>query len=146
MVKVTLLCCLLSANCQPGCPPPIHLSSLPWLVVALPLVVPYPPSPVIFITRCLLLLFSCRATSTSHCLKVPPAFQMPLPLICWCLQLVVTTPLLVLLPLLVLSKNPPPLVFKCLPSHWPLVCQLVVTSPMLSRRRRLLSIQHVSLQ
>ncbi len=41
-------------------------------------------------------------------------------------------------------NNPPPLVCKRLPSRWPLVCQLVVVSPLLSRRRRLSSSQHAT--
>ncbi len=41
-------------------------------------------------------------------------------------------------------KDPPPLVCKCLPSCWPLVCQLVVVSPLLSRCRRLSSSQHAT--
>jgi hypothetical protein len=63
----------LSANCQPVCPPPIHLSSLPWLVVVSPLVAPHPPFPVVFTMRSLILLSSCRATSTSHFFEVPLA-------------------------------------------------------------------------
>ncbi len=39
--------------------------------------------------------------------------------------------------------NPPPLVCKRLPSCWPLICQLVVVSPLLSRRR-LLSSRHAA--
>jgi hypothetical protein len=85
LVKVTLLLRLLSANCQPGWLPPIHLSSLPLLVV------------------CLILLSSCCATSTSHRFEVPPAFKMPPPLVRWCLQLIVTMPLVAPLPLLILS-------------------------------------------
>ncbi len=45
----------MSANCLPGCPLPIHLSSLPWLVVASFFVAPHPPPPVIFTTRRLIL-------------------------------------------------------------------------------------------
>jgi hypothetical protein len=102
LVKVTLLLRLVSANCQPGCPPPIHLSSLPWLVVMLPLVMLHPPPPDVFTTRHLILSTSCRATSTSHRFKVPPDFKTPPPLVRWCLQLIVTTPLVMPLPLLVL--------------------------------------------
>ncbi len=40
--------------------------------------------------------------------------------------------------------DPPPLVCKRLPSCWPLVCQLVVVSPLLSRRRRLLYSRHAA--
>jgi hypothetical protein len=93
----------MSANCQPGCPPPIHLSSLPWLVVASPLATPHPPPPVVFTTRCLIPSYSCPASSTYHCFEVPQAFKTPPPLVRWCLQLIVTMPLVVLLPLLVLS-------------------------------------------
>jgi hypothetical protein len=50
----------------------------------------------------LILLSSCRATSTSHCFEVPLAFKTPPPLVRWCLWLIVTTPLVALLPLLVL--------------------------------------------
>ncbi len=89
----------MSANCQPGCSLPIHLSSLPWLVVALSFVAPHPPPPVVFTTRRLIL-----------------------------------SPL----------NNPPPPVCKRLPSRWPLVCQLVVVSPLLSRRCRLSSFQHAA--
>ena len=103
LVKVTLLLRLLSANCQPVCPPPIHLSSLPWLVVASSFVVQHPPPPVVFTTCRLILSSSCRATSTSHRFEVPPALQMPPPLVRWCLQLIVTTSLVTPLPLLVLS-------------------------------------------
>ncbi len=102
LVKVALLLRLLSANCQSGCPPPIYLSSLPWLVVVLPLVTPYPPPPVVFMTRRLILSSSYHATSTSPCFKVPQAFKTPLPLVCWCLR-IVTMPLVAPLPLLVLS-------------------------------------------
>jgi hypothetical protein len=59
--------------------------------------------PAIFTMRCLLLLSSSRATSTSHHLEVSPAFETPPPLVCWCLWLVVTMPLFALLLLLVLS-------------------------------------------
>jgi hypothetical protein len=41
-------------------------------------------------------------------------------------------------------NNPPTPVCKRLPSRWPLVCQLVVVSPLLSRRRRLSSFQHAA--
>ncbi len=102
MVKGTLLLLLLFVNCQPGCSPPIHLSSLPWLVVPLPLVAPHPPPPVVFTMCCLLLSSSCHAISTSHCLEVPLVFKTPPPLVRWCLQLVVTTPLVAPLLLLVL--------------------------------------------
>ncbi len=115
LVKVTLLLRLLSANCQPGCPPPTHLSSLPWLVGVSPFVAPHPPSPVVFTMRRLILLSSCHATSTSHRFEVPPAFKTPPPLVRWCLQLIVTTPLVMPLLLLVLltihrllSTNAPP--------------------------------------
>ncbi len=40
--------------------------------------------------------------------------------------------------------DPPPLVCERLPFHWPLVHQLVVVSPLLSRRHRLLSSQHAA--
>ncbi len=40
--------------------------------------------------------------------------------------------------------DPLPLVCECLPSRWPLVCQLVVVSPQLLHRRRLLSSQHTA--
>ncbi len=40
--------------------------------------------------------------------------------------------------------NPLPLVCKHLPSHWPLVRQLVVLSPLSSRRRRLSSSRHAA--
>ena len=52
--------------------------------------------------RRLVLLSSCPATSTSHCFATPLAFKTPLPLVRWCLWLIVTTPLVALLPLLVL--------------------------------------------
>jgi hypothetical protein len=103
LVKVILLLRLLSANCQPMCPPPIHLSSLPWLVVASPLVALHPPPPVVFMMHRLILSSSCHATSTPHCFEVPPAFKTPPPLVRWCLQLIVMTPLVTLLPLLILS-------------------------------------------
>ncbi len=54
-------------------------------------------------------------------------------------SVVFTTRCLILSPL----NNPPPPVCKRLPSHWPLVRQLIVVSPLLSRRRRLSSFQHV---
>jgi hypothetical protein len=41
-------------------------------------------------------------------------------------------------------NDPPPCICKRLPSRWPLVCQLVVMSPLLSRRRRLSSFQHAA--
>ena len=41
-------------------------------------------------------------------------------------------------------NNPPPPVCKRLPSLWPLVCQLVVVLPLLSRRHRLSSFQHAA--
>ncbi len=41
-------------------------------------------------------------------------------------------------------NDPPPPVCKCLPSRWPLVRQLVVMSPLLSRRRRLSFFQHAA--
>jgi hypothetical protein len=41
-------------------------------------------------------------------------------------------------------NDPLPLVCKCLPSRWPLVCQLVVMSPLLSRCHRLSSSQHAA--
>jgi hypothetical protein len=103
MLKATLLRRLLSANYQPGRLPPIHLSSFPWLVAALPLVTPHPPPPVVFMAHHLLLLSSCHATSTCHRLEVLLAFKMPPPLVRWCLQLVVTMPLIAPLPFLVLS-------------------------------------------
>ncbi len=93
----------MSANCQPGCPLPIHLSSLPWLVVASSFVTPHPPPPVIFVTRRLILSSSCRSSSTYHCFEVPQAFKTPPPLVRWCLWLIVMTPLVPLLPLLILS-------------------------------------------
>ncbi len=102
LVKVNFLLRLLSTNCQPGCPSPIHLSSLPRLVVMSPLVALHPPPPVVFTTRRLILSSSCHATSTSHRFEVPPAFKTPLPLVRWCLWLIVTTPLVALLPLLIL--------------------------------------------
>ncbi len=93
----------MSANCQPGCPLPIHLSSLPWLVVASSFVMPHPPPPVVFTTRCLILSSSCRSSSTYHYFEVPQAFKTLPPLVRWCLRLIVTTPLVALLPLLILS-------------------------------------------
>ncbi len=93
----------MSANCQPGFPLPIHLSSLPWLVVASSFVAPHPPPPVVFTTRRLILSSSCRASSTYHRFEVPQTFKMPPPLVRWCLRLIVTMPLVALLPLLVLS-------------------------------------------
>ncbi len=93
----------MSANCQPRCPPPIHLSSLPLLVVASSFIPPHPPPPVVFTTRHLILSSSCRTSSTYHCFKVPQAFKMLPPLVHWCLRLIVTAPLVMLLPLLVLS-------------------------------------------
>ncbi len=93
----------MSANCLSGCPLPIYLSSLPWLVVASSFVVPHPPPPVIFTTRRLILYSSCRSSSTYHCFEVPQAFKMPPPLVRWCLRLIVTMPLVALLLLLVLS-------------------------------------------
>ncbi len=93
----------MSANCQPGCPLPIHLSSLPWLVVTSSFVAPKPPPPVVFTMRRLILSSSCRSSSTYHRFEVPPAFKMPPPLVRWCLRLIVMTPLVFLLPLLVLS-------------------------------------------
>ncbi len=95
----------MSANCQPGCPLPIHLSSLPWLVVASSFVAPHPLPPVIFTTRRLILSSSCRSSSTYHCVEVPQAFKTPPPLVRWCLRLIVRTPLDALLPLLVLSTT-----------------------------------------
>ncbi len=93
----------MSANCQPGCLPPIHLSSFPWLVVASPLVVPHPTPPCcIYDAPPPFLLSSCCATYTSHHLEVPLAFKMPPPPVCWCLRMVVMTPLVALLLLLVL--------------------------------------------
>jgi hypothetical protein len=137
LVKVTLLLCLLPANCQPGCPPPIHLSSLPWLVVVSPLVALHLPPPVAFTTFHLFLLSSCCATSTSHRFKVPPAFKTPPPLVCWCLQLIVTMPLVLPLLLLVLltihcllSANASPsvgLLFACWLSCHP-CCRAAATS------------------
>ncbi len=93
----------MSANCQPGCPPPIHLSSFPWLVVASSFVMLHPPLPVVFTMRRLILSSSCRASSTYHCFEVPQAFKTPPPLVRWCLRLIVTAPLVTLLPLLFLS-------------------------------------------
>ncbi len=93
----------MSANCQPGCPLPIHLSSLPWLVVASSFVLPHPPPPVVFTMRHLILSSSCCSSSTYHRFEVPQAFKTPPLLVCWCLRLIVTMPLVVLLPLLVLS-------------------------------------------
>ncbi len=112
LVEVTLLLRLLSANCQPVCPPPIHLSSLPWLVVVLPLVMLHPPPPVVFTACRLFLSSSCRTTSTSHCFEVPPAFKMPPPLVRWCLQLILTMPLFAPLPLLVLLT-----IYRLLPAN-----------------------------
>ncbi len=93
----------MSANYQSGCPLPIHLSSLPWLVVASSFVTPHPPPPGVFTTRHLILSSSCCASSTYHCFEVPQAFNTPPPLVRWCLRLIVTTPLVTLLPPLVLS-------------------------------------------
>jgi hypothetical protein len=130
----------MSANCQPGCPPPIHLSSLPWLVVTLPLVAPYPPPPVIFTTRRLIFSSSCCATSTSHCFEVPPAFKTPPPLVPWCLQLIVTMPLVTPLPLLIfstihrlLSANASPsigLLFASWLSCCPCCCAAAASRPL----------------
>jgi hypothetical protein len=143
LVKVTLLLRLLSANCQPGCPPPIHLSSLPWLVVALPLVMLHPPPRCLYnvLPHSLVLLprnlhlSSCQGAAgfqdaAASCLLVPPADCHNAS----CHAATTSRPL----------DNPLPLVCKCLPSHWPLVCQLVVMSPLLSRRHRLLSSQHAA--
>ncbi len=41
-------------------------------------------------------------------------------------------------------EDPLPLVCKCLPSHWPLICQLVVVSPLLIRHCYLSSSQHAA--
>ncbi len=163
LVKVTLLLRLLSANCQPRCPPPVHLSSLPWLVVVLPLVAPYSPPPVVFTTRCLILLSSCHATSTSHCFEVPLAFRTPPPLVRWCLQLIVTMPLVAWLPLFVLSTihrllsaNASPLVGLLFASWlWrhPCCCAAAASCPLdmpppplvLSTRRLCLETSHLRL-
>ncbi len=64
---------------------------------------PHPPPPVVFTTRRLILSSSCRSSSTYHRFEVPQAFKMPPSLVRWCLRLIVTTPLVALLPLLVLS-------------------------------------------
>jgi hypothetical protein len=140
MVTVTLLRRLLSANCQPGCPPPIHLSSLPWLVVVLPLGALHPPPPVVFTTCRLLLSSSCHATFTSHHLEMPPAFKTPSTFDRWCLQLVVTTPLVALLPLLLLSTircllsvnaSPPVgLLFSNWLSRHPCCCTAAASCPL----------------
>jgi hypothetical protein len=144
MVKVTLHFCLLSVNCPPGCPPPIHLSSVPWLVSHCHLLHRIHSPCCLYKTRCLLLLSSCHTTSTSHRLEVPPAFKMPPPLVPgasgWLSRYLICA---------AATSHPlnylPPLVRRRLPSHWPLVCQLVVTLPLLSRRRRRLSSsQHVT--
>ena len=58
--------------------------TLPWLVVASHLVAPPPPLPLVFTTHCVLLLSSCSATSASHCLEAPLAFETMSPLVCWC--------------------------------------------------------------
>jgi hypothetical protein len=94
---------LLSANCQPGCSLPIHLSSLPWLVVVSFFVTLHPPPPDVFTMRRLILSSSCRLSSTYHCIEVPQAFKTPPPLVRLCLRLIVTMLLVTLLPLLVLS-------------------------------------------
>jgi hypothetical protein len=73
MVKVTLLFLLLSAYCQPRCLPPIHLSGLPWLVVALPLVALHP-----------LPVLSLRCTASFSC---PLAMQPPPLIILRCRRL-----------------------------------------------------------
>ncbi len=142
---------LLSANWQPGCLLPIHLSSLPWLVVALSFATPHPPPPVVFKTRHLILAsYSCHSSSTYHCFKVPQAFKMPPPQVCRFLRLIVTTPLVALLPLLVLStihrllsaNAPPPLagfLFASWLSCHPCCCATAASCPFStsSRRRRL---------
>ncbi len=76
---------------------------MPWLVVALSFVTPHPPPPVVFTTSHLILSSSCCSSSTYHCFEVPQAFKTLPPLVRWCLRLIVTTPLIVLLPLLVIS-------------------------------------------
>jgi hypothetical protein len=53
--------------------------------------------------RRLILSSSCRSFSTYHRFEVPQAFKTPPPLVRWCLRLIVPTPLVALLPLLVLS-------------------------------------------
>jgi hypothetical protein len=147
---ILLLFCLLSAT-----PLSVHLpftSSLAWLVAVTPLVAPPPPPPLhlIYMTHRLLLSSSCCTTSTSCCLEAPPAFKtlLPLcplatppllPLICW---LVVATPLIVLLPPLVLlmlrhlfadASSPVWLLF----ASWLLHHPVVMTPPhfILSTRR-----------
>ncbi len=140
LVKVTLLLRLLSANCQPVCLPPIHLSSLSWLVVVSPLIAPHPPPPVIFTTRHLILSSSCHATSTSHCVEVPPALCKLPPLVRWCLQLIVTMPLVApLLPLVLstihhlLSANASPpigLLFASWLSCHPCCCAAAASCPL----------------
>jgi hypothetical protein len=89
----------------------------------LPLVVLHPPPPVVVMTRHLILLSSCRATSTSHCFELPPAFKTPPPLVRWCLWLIVTMPLIMPLLLLILSTihhllsaNASPPVASCSPA------------------------------
>ena len=100
--------------------------TLPWLVVALHLVAPPPPLPLVFTTHCVLLLSSCSATSASHSLEAPLAFETMTPLVCWCHpshlplvpRLVVATHLVALpSPPLVLLTNPP-----AFEAPLPLVC------------------------
>ncbi len=77
--------------------------SLHWLVATSHLVAPPLPLPLVFTTRCLLLVSSCSATYASCCLKAPLAFKMPSPLVC-----------------------------RSLPSRLPLVPLLVVTMPLVT--------------
>ncbi len=134
----------MSANYQPGCLPPIHLSSLPWLVVTLPLVAPHPPplcrlynapphSLVLFLHNLHLSLFQGASgfqDSTVSGLLVPPADCHAAS----CCAAAASRPL----------NDPPPPVCKRLPSHWPLVCQLVVVSLMLLHCRGLLFFWHAA--
>jgi hypothetical protein len=94
--------------------------------------------PVVFTMRRLLLLSSCNATSTSHCLEVPPAFRTPPPLVHRCLRLVITIPLVVPLPILILStitasclRTPPLLLASCLPASCRIALVVALLPPPL---------------
>ena len=101
MVTLLLLHHLLSTNLGVRLP---FTSSLPWLDVPLPLVAQHVPPhlPRVLMPHRLLLLSYHRAPSTSHCLEALQAFKMQACPVRWRLRLVVSTPLVELLPPLVL--------------------------------------------
>jgi hypothetical protein len=102
-LKVLPVCSALSLSSLSANPLGVHLpftSSFPWLVVALPLIAPPLPLPLVLTMFRLLLLSSCCATSTSCCLEAPPAFKS-LPPLC--------------------PLAPPPLL--------PLICRLIFAKP-----------------